>query len=228
MIIDTHLHESKYSGDSHVSLEEIVTRAKSMGMDGVCITDHESNEIKEEAKKLSRETGFLIIVGAEILTFEGDMVVFGLEDLPKRKMHAQSLVDLVRKEGGVAISAHPFRQNNRGMGEYIRKIEGLWALEAFNGNTDFSHNMQAYFLALELELPCLGGSDAHHRHEVGRYATVFPDGIRDERDFIQAIEAREIYPVAYNGGQFISCTISREMDELSWVKPSFAKIGNKA
>jgi len=210
MIIDTHLHESKYSLDSHVSLQEIVTRAKSMGMDGVCITDHESNEIKEDAKKLSQETGFLIIVGAEILTFEGDMVVFGLEDLPKRKVHAHSLVDLVRKQGGVAISAHPFRQNNRGMGEYIREIEGLWALEAFNGNTDFFHNMQAYFLALELGLPCLGGSDAHHLHEVGRYATVFPDGIRDERDLIQAIEAKEVYPVSFNGGQFIPCTASRE------------------
>ena len=82
MIIDTHLHESKYSLDSHVSLE--VSQGKIYGMDGVCITDHESNEIKDEAKAFSGNRLF-DCVGAEILTFEGDMVVFGLEDLPKRK-----------------------------------------------------------------------------------------------------------------------------------------------
>lgn len=214
MIIDTHLHESKYSLDSHVSLGEIVSRAREMGLDGICITDHESNEMKDEAKKFSQETGFLIIVGAEILTYEGDMTVFGLEELPREKMHAAALVELVQKNGGVAVSAHPFRRNNRGMGEYIRELKNLWAVEAFNGNTEFHHNMEAYFLALELGLPCMGGSDAHHRHEVGRYATVFPEGIRDERDLIQAIAAKEVYPVAFRQGRFFPCAPSGSINEL--------------
>ncbi|NMA51466.1 MAG: PHP domain-containing protein, partial [Peptococcaceae bacterium] len=79
MIIDTHIHERKYSLDSLVSLEEIVDQARLIGLDGICITDHESNEIKEEARLLSQKTGFLIITGAEVLTWEGDVTVFGLE-----------------------------------------------------------------------------------------------------------------------------------------------------
>ncbi len=197
MIIDTHLHESKYSLDSFVSLEEIVTQARQMGLDGICITDHESNEIKDEARRLAQETGFLIIVGAEVLTWQGDVTVFGLDEIPQERLQAAELLDMVVKKGGVAVSAHPFRQNNRGMGHAIREMELLGGVETFNGNTDFEQNLDAYYLAQELGLPCLGGSDAHARHEVGRYATVFPDGIRDEQDLIQAIYDRAVYPVAY-------------------------------
>lgn len=213
MIIDTHLHESKYSLDSFVSLEEIVDQARQMGLDGICITDHESNEIKEEARRLSQKMGFLIITGAEVLTWQGDVTVFGLEHIPQERLHAPELLDMVVKEGGVAVSAHPFRQNNRGMGQAIREMKLLGGVEAFNGNTEYQHNMDAYLLAQELGLPCLGGSDAHARHEVGRYATVFPDGIRDEKDLIQAIYAREVYPVTYMEGQYLPYTAPRTGDD---------------
>jgi predicted metal-dependent phosphoesterase TrpH len=203
MIIDTHIHERKYSLDSLVSLEEIVDQARLIGLDGICITDHESNEIKEEARLLSQKTGFLIITGAEVLTWQGDVTVFGLEHIPQERMHAAELIDLVVKKGGVAISAHPFRQNNRGMGHAIREMKLLGGVEAFNGSTEYQHNMDAYLLAQELGLPCLGGSDAHNREKVGCYATVFPDGIRDEKDLIQAIYAREVYPVTYVDGQYL-------------------------
>jgi Predicted metal-dependent phosphoesterases (PHP family) len=112
MIIDTHMHEKTYSLDSKLSLEDIVKRARKIGLDGVCITDHESNEIMEKAHEYSKETGFLIIVGAEILTHEGDITVFGLDRLPTEKLHAQQLIDMTLKAGGVAMSAHPFRNNN--------------------------------------------------------------------------------------------------------------------
>ena len=54
MIIDTHMHEKTYSSDSFLSLEDIVKKSKSMGLDGVCITDHESNEIKDFAHQKKR------------------------------------------------------------------------------------------------------------------------------------------------------------------------------
>jgi len=212
MIIDTHLHESKYSLDSFISLEEIVEQARLIGLDGICITDHDSNEIKEEARLLSQKTGFLIITGAEVLTWQGDVIVFGLEHIPQERMHAPELIDLVVKEGGVAISAHPFRQNNRGMGHAIREMKLLGGVEAFNGSTEYRHNMEAYLLARELGLPCLGGSDAHIRDKVGCYATVFPDGIRDEQDLIQAIYAREVYPVTYLDGQYLPFTHLKESE----------------
>ena len=202
MLIDTHLHESKYSLDSRVSLEEIVERAREIGLDGVCITDHESSEIKNEARELSESTGFLIIVGAEILTFEGDMTIFGLPKLPDKMLHARDLVELVQAHSGAAISAHPYRKNHRGMGDHMRALKGLSGIEAFNGSTKLYQNLYAYELSQGLMLPALGGSDAHVVSQVGKYATYFPGLIRDERDFIEAVRSKQAFPAIYEEGAY--------------------------
>lgn len=196
MLIDTHIHESKYSLDSEISLQDIVKRAKEIGLDGVCITDHESNEIMEEAHALSKKTGFLILVGAEILTFEGDVLVFGLSELPKEKIHAKELLALVNEHNGVAISAHPYRNNNRGFGDYIREASqlGLHGVESFNGSTEPYQNLYAYSLATEVNLPCIGSSDAHVIENIGKYATVFPNNIKNEFDLISAIKKGNVCP----------------------------------
>lgn len=180
-----------------------------MGLDGLCITDHESNNIMDLAKNLAREHQFLLIVGMELLTYEGDLLVFGLEEVPTEKMHAIDLVKLAWNHGGVCISAHPFRDNGRGMGAYIKDLTGLAGVEAFNGNTSYVHNHKAYKLAKNLDLPCLGGSDAHRLERVGQYATCFPDGIRDEHDLILAIREGAVYPLVYeenNYKEVIKCT----------------------
>lgn len=204
MIIDTHIHESKYSLDSEISLKDIVKRAKEIGLDAVCITDHESNEIMDEAHEYSKSTGFLILVGAEILTYEGDILVFGLKKLPKKMLHARELLELVHKDKGVAISAHPYRNNNRGMGNYIREAKalGLNGVEAFNGSTEPHENLLAYSIATELNIPSIGSSDAHVIENIGKYATVFPNGIRDERDLIDAIKSGNVCPAMFKNGQY--------------------------
>ena len=39
MIIDMHMHEMRYSGDSFLRLENMVEIAKRRGLDGICITE---------------------------------------------------------------------------------------------------------------------------------------------------------------------------------------------
>ncbi len=220
MIIDTHMHEKTYSADSFLSLEEIVNKARSMGLDGVCITDHESNEIRDFALEFSRKSNFLIIVGAEVLTYEGDITVFGLRDLPKEKVHAQELIDLTLKTGGVAISAHPFRHNNRGMGNFIKTVKGLSGIEAFNGSTFSHHNLYAYALSSELGIPALGASDAHIVEAIGKYATLFRGNVRDEKDFIEAVKSGRVSPVVYFDGKYEDLDINR----ILYNKPIFNKV----
>ncbi|NMB33222.1 MAG: histidinol-phosphatase, partial [Clostridium sp.] len=48
MIIDTHVHESKYSFDSILDLETSIRLAKLIGLDGICITNHENNHLRDE------------------------------------------------------------------------------------------------------------------------------------------------------------------------------------
>jgi len=195
MLIDMHIHESKYSLDSKFTLEEAVDRARKVGLNGICITDHESSDIFDEAHEYSKKSNFLVLVGAEILTFEGDILVFGLKDLPNHKMHAIELLRLISKNNGIAISAHPFRNNNRGLGSHIREVNSIISgVEAFNGSTEPHQNLHAYTLATELKLPSVGSSDAHTLDKIGKYATVFEDGIRDELDLIEAVKRGNVYP----------------------------------
>ena len=42
MLIDTHMHEMTYSKDSFLKLDEMVRIARAKGLDGICITDHDS------------------------------------------------------------------------------------------------------------------------------------------------------------------------------------------
>ncbi len=203
MIIDIHIHERTYSHDSIISLEEIIERASEIGLDGVCITDHDNQNIMERANEYAKITGFLILVGAEILTYEGDLLVFGMKEIPGEMRHAQEIIDITKKDGGVAISAHPFRKNNRGLGDNIRNVNFLSGVECYNGSTKPVNNILASSLAAELNMPAFGSSDAHHKKAIGKYATAFPGLIRDIQDFIEAVKIGNTYPVIYNGSEYL-------------------------
>ena len=73
--------------------------------------------LKEFAAEYSEKTGFPIFVGIEFYSLQGDIVAFGIENYPKERIPAQEFVDLVQAQGGMCFSAHPFRNNNRGLEE---------------------------------------------------------------------------------------------------------------
>ena len=138
MIIDMHMHEMRYSGDSFLRLENMVEIAKRRGLDGICITDHDSMGLKEFAAEYSEKTEFPIFVGIEFYSLQGDIVAFGIEDYPKERIPAQEFVDLVQAQGGMCFSAHPFRNNNRGLEENLALVRGLDGVEVLNGSTSFA------------------------------------------------------------------------------------------
>lgn len=203
MFIDTHMHCLEGSADSFIKISEIVEQARIIGLDAICITDHDSNSAKEYAREYGKKNNFKIFVGAEILTYEGDIVVFGLEDLPKEKMHAQELIDLVNSNGGVTIAAHPFRENNRGCGKQLKELNGLTAIEVFNGSTRAYNNLYAFAHAVELGLATVAASDCHEAETVGRYCTIFPDNIETEQDLINAIKNKQTYPAVHRDGAYV-------------------------
>jgi predicted metal-dependent phosphoesterase TrpH len=203
--IDTHLHEIKYSGDSKISMQQIIYKAKCLGLDGICITDHDNNLIRDEIEEYSRDNNFLIIAGTEILTKEGDILTFAKCNIsiPDKKLNIYELLDFIDKKNGIAISAHPFRNNNRGLGNIIRDVHSrLSGVEAFNGSTLLHHNLYGLALAKEFGIPCTGGSDAHVIEKVGTFATYFKDNIRDEADFIEAIKSRKFCPARLKDNKY--------------------------
>jgi len=205
MLIDLHVHEMKYSSDSHISLDDILKKAKEIGLDGVCITNHDNNYIRNEINFYKEKYGITVIAGAEILTRQGDILAFVDETLhiEDGKIDADELLDYIDYKKGVGISAHPFRNNNRGLGNFLKNISNkLSAIESFNGSTLSYHNLYGFAMAKELNIPSTGGSDAHILDNVGKFATYFKGKIRDEVDFIEAIKSKEFFPAIYKEGRY--------------------------
>lgn len=175
-------------------MEEGIKQAKALGMDGVCVTDHDIFACKQSALKLQKKYGILVIVATEIYTKEGDLLCFGLDEIPSEQPVAQDMIDHINQLGGACIAAHPFRNNNRGIGESLRQLTGLHAIESLNGNTSKENNERAKQIADELKIPCTGGSDAHSLDRIGVYATQFLVNIENEVDLICAIRCGQMIP----------------------------------
>ncbi len=179
--IDLHIH-SKFSGDSDAEPEEIIERAIELGLDGVAFTEHYSYEASEPVESLKgKYRGHILIFrGVEFSAREGHCLVFGFDTGRIEKyMPLEELVKIVSQAGGIVIPSHPFRGVNS-IGNLIKDIKGLYAIEGFNGYNMHSLNMMAVELARELGLSYTGGSDAHEAHEVGQCYTEFYEPVSEE------------------------------------------------
>lgn len=195
MLIDLHLHEKQHSADSQLDVKDIVRQAKIRGLDAIGITDHDSIGLFPQAERLSQEMNFPIFVGAEILTYEGDLLIYGVDHIPEHKMHAQELIDWTEKRGGISIAAHPYRENGRALGDTMFSLKGLSGVEALNGSTPMPLNDRACHAAFDLKLPLLGCSDAHRQEKVGIFATKFSQKISHVQDLVREIRAGRTNPV---------------------------------
>ncbi len=199
MIIDLHFHTELYSACSRMTLAEGLKRAGEIGLDGVCITEHDVFHERGNIDLLAREFGVKVFVGTEIYSSNGDILCFGLDRIPEEQIPASELVGRVSAMGGATIAAHPFRNNFRGIGELITALPDLTAVEAFNGNTSMEDNLRALDHARERGIPVTGSSDAHRADRVGCFATEFKDPVNSLQDLIVNLRQGEYTPVVYDG-----------------------------
>lgn len=199
MLIDMHLHEITHSSDSLINLEEIVTSARLRGLDAVCITDHDSMGLKEYAEAFSRKVDFPIFVGVEYYSLSGDITAWGIDSFPQERTSAQSFIDHVRKSDGFCVSCHPFRNNNRGLEDHLRKVRHLNGVEVLNGSTSLEANRKALRYCRELGLKAIGASDAHTLGQIGKFATWLPEKVNNLKDFVAQLHLHETKPAIWNG-----------------------------
>lgn len=180
--IDLHVH-SKLSGDSDSEPEELIERAIEIGLDGIAFTEHYSYEASEpvEVFKEKYKGRILILRGVEFSSREGHCLVFGFntDRYLEKYTPVAELIEIVQSAGGVVIPSHPFRGINS-LGNIIKNLKGLFAIEGFNGYNRHSLNIKAINLAEELSIAFTGGSDAHESREVGQCFTEFSDTLTEE------------------------------------------------
>lgn len=203
MLIDLHCHEKTYSPCSNAALEDMVAEAKRKKLDAFCITDHDCLGLRERAHELSKVVNYPILVGVEIYTYEGDMVVFGLETVPDKRVHLHELLELIRRVKGVCVSAHPYRSNMRGLRDNLSVLKDyadIAGVEVRNGRTDLEANELARCRSKELSLFMTGGSDAHEINEVGCCATWLPESVTNETELIDALRRGASKAAVYKNG----------------------------
>jgi len=207
MIIDLHVHTSPASPCSLSTVEEIIQEAKRIGLDGICLTDHNYVWDPDEVEDLRRKHKLLILRGNEITTDQGDMVVFGLEKEITGIVKLKDLREEVSAAKGFIIVAHPFRGFlTFGIGKLGLTPEKAMerplfkyvdAVEVMNCKVTRKENRFAARVAEGLNLPVTGGSDAHEVSEVGIFATRFSQVITSEKELIEALRGGSYAPIAY-------------------------------
>ncbi len=174
---DLHGH-TKYSHDSNLKPETLVKIAIKRGLTGVAITDHNKIQGAIKAKEFSKGKEIEVIVGEEVKTNLGEILVFNIqEEIPKGDFF--DVLDNAREQDAQTALAHPFRNfpfYGGFKGNLKRIMDKVDALEVLNGRSFFWENNTSRNAAARFGFGTTAGSDYHLGFEIGRCKTlVSPD-----------------------------------------------------
>ena len=194
MLIDLHCHSQPLSACSGLSAERLVELARSRGLDGICLSEHDRPWPEDQLVALRERTGFLILPAVELTTDMGHILAFGLQKLSVDFAIAANVFQAAQECGALLFLAHPARDGMlRVNADTVRFFESV---EAINGSDTRLQNLAASGLAHGFRLPGIGGSDCHTASEVGRAATRFSAPVHDEASLLAAMRGGE-YEAAY-------------------------------
>jgi predicted metal-dependent phosphoesterase TrpH len=203
LLIDLHTHSYPKSDDSFMSVDDLVDAAKKRGLDGVCLTEHDTFWAIEETRTLSRRHQFLVLPGVELNTDGGHVVAFGLEGYVFGLHKPSFLRDTVDQRGGIIVAAHPYRRRfleEPGRDPAVRDemlkravsddfFRHCDAVEGINGRGSEAENRFSRDIQVQLRMKSIGGSDAHRVEQLGTAATRFQEKITCLSDLIKALRA---------------------------------------
>jgi hypothetical protein len=189
MRMDLHVHTSRYSPCGRSSPEEMVARAREVGLDGLVLTEHNVLWPEDEVMALRRQfPGLVILRGIEVTSSAGDdFLVYGVTDphLFSPRMDGRELVRRAHAAGGVVVLAHPYRYSDQ-VPPWLEEdpVDGV---EVWSWNIlGYAHG-RAWELARRLGAFALAASDAHQVDVLGLYALQLQRPVADERQLAQAL-----------------------------------------
>ncbi|MBR4761584.1 MAG: histidinol phosphatase [Clostridia bacterium] len=214
---ETHLHTSPVSQCASASPEEAVDFYKSLGYDGIFVTNHfidgnidvdrlapYSEKIEyyfsdyEKAKLYGERVGLKVFSGVEMSHGGTDFLIYGLSkkwylDHPEiMNMRKSAELAFLRENGALVIQAHPFREAGYidHIRLYPRVIDGA---EVINANRTEFENSMAEIYAKSYNLLRFAGSDNHVASRQTKLAGMMSERpIKDEKDFVSAVKNGEL------------------------------------
>lgn len=180
MILCAELHCHTRFSDGLASPVACVARARSLGLDVLAVTDHNTADggLAAQALALSGQS-LLVIPGEEVSTDIGHVLVYFLrETIPPGPFEA--VMEQVQQQAALAFLAHPYHipLGNRWRKKRILKaapnqIDRLSGIEVENGHNRTAANRLAWqLLAAGNARSAISGSDAHVLFEIGNALTL--------------------------------------------------------
>ncbi|HET7010567.1 MAG TPA: PHP domain-containing protein [Anaerolineales bacterium] len=189
--VELHCHTYK-SADSLAQPERLLGAARRKGIQRLAITDHNTTAGALEAYALDPKR---IIVGEEILTSEGELLAYYVQEEVPAGLSPEATIGALRDQGAVIGVSHPFDPFRQGAWEpaALRRILPLVdALEILNARTWGSGpNRRAAQWASDAGLPGFAGSDAHAAFEIGAAFTLL-EPFSDAPTFLRSLQSARI------------------------------------
>ena len=202
MRFDLHAHTRVMSSCSQLTPEDLVERAKAIGLDGIVITEHDAQWEPEALAELAERSGLVILTGMEVSTDLGHVLAYGLPKYLPGIYRAKGLREAADEVGAVLIQSHPLRLPVYVGGEYDGKngftVDDLVqrpifrlvdSIETYNGCRPADENELAREVADRLGMRGIGAGDAHSLDAIGRCVTVFEEPIRTMADLVRELKA---------------------------------------
>jgi predicted metal-dependent phosphoesterase TrpH len=200
------LHTHTTASDGWPSPHELVEQARTVDLDVIAVTDHDTIDGALRAADFASRRGKLaVIVGEEISSRDGHIVGLFLEKRIRPGMSASSTVHAIHDQGGLAVAVHPFWRTQRrtrnarvhGVGWLAAELP-FDAIEVENATPGFYvFNQLARRLNMGLGSAEVGGSDGHIVDAIGRAYTEFsgktPKALRTAIESGTTVAGRQRY-----------------------------------
>ena len=187
---DFHIHTS-FSYDAFFPPKEIVKQALKIGLNILCITDH--NEIKGavEVLKYAFYKKLIVIPGIEIKSKDGDILGINIKKKIPSGLSGKETIKKIKKAGGIAIIAHPYGlPPAKRLKENLELADGF---EIFNASLfKFANKKAKKLQKIFPQKAITAGSDAHFSKFLGRGGVLFEGENLDEKKILEKILKKEV------------------------------------
>jgi predicted metal-dependent phosphoesterase TrpH len=184
---DLHVH-TKYSIDSATTLDQVIERCSTIGIDCVAIADHGTIQ---GAIKLKSISPFNVIVAEEILTPYGEVMGMFLEEEIPSNLSLEETIERIKDQGALLNIPHPFDRiwlsafKQKGLQKVMPYVD---IIEVYNARSlSPGDQIKAKKLALKYEKLKSAGSDAHTPDEIGN-AYVEMKEFRNKSEFLESLQ----------------------------------------
>jgi hypothetical protein len=202
---DLHMHTIHSDGDW--TIDELFSSARNLGLDFICITDHNTSSHHLEIDQLRKNfSSPFLLRGEEITTYGGHTNACGLPSgtwidfrvLPKDSTRMSKVVTAVHRAGALISINHPFALCGGCAWTYDPVVRDFDAIEVWNGSWDHTDDlalaMWDKILQSGRHLTAIGSSDSHRpANAIGQPTTHVAAKVASQAALVNAIRQGRVY-----------------------------------